>query len=833
MRSTQEGKPSFEKVEAAPESLPGKKTEAQSSESSCTKASFTVSTLLENFPKRQTWEKKGTAACAEMAWVSEAQALEARAGEAQAWEAQACKIQGRFNQLRQTSSLEVETARILKQEPVPEKVPEKEKSEDFFIRPLWSNKVEYIMAQVGYSVRTLHIWRFIYMWLHHGGWCFLIMYSILHFLVGVPLLLLEMAAGQRMRQGNIGAWKIISPWIGGVGYTSFMVCFISGLYFNVLNAWTITYVGESFQIPVSWGHCHLLMNSSDFGEEDMKEEAKGKTIEVEGNLEKEKGVRRKEEEEEESRRKKKWEGKEERDVGERVNKRGKLTLSTKRVQSQISPDPECVKTTPSMYFWYRMALKVSDSIEDGGSLIVSLILPFLVSWCLVGVFMINGLKCIGKVLCVLVPVPYFIMLCFLIRSLLLDGAFLGLRHMATAKISIMYSMTVWCQTGVQVLFGLGLGYGVIVSLSSHIHLSNNCLSDAFIVALINLGSMVICTTFIFCILGFWATVITHRCSEKNVETLSRLVILGELPPEAQPPSNLLDNPTSIFTSWLNSLPPSIKSIVVNHVPECNLEKQFLKIKEGTSFVFLSFIEAMSFIPASVSWSILFFLMLLMLGLSLMIGTLQGIITPLQDSFSYFRKHPKLLTVVVSVLMFLCGLFFIRPSGLYYIRLLNQYWVVLPIILIITLENMAVGWAYGAKRLLADLRILCNHPVHPIFRWLWCYLSPVVLLVLFAATLLLLTLKTLIYVAWDSSSSKEVLRQYPPWAHILLIVLSLIAVLPIPTYFVYCLTHGIPFKSSSLNQSIISSTSLSLSMHLMPIKEVQKEEILQGDNQISD
>lgn len=156
-------------------------------------------------------------------------------------------------------------------------------------------------------------------------------------------------------------------------------------------------MGESFQIPVSWGHCHLLMNSSDFGEEDMKEEAKGKTIEVEGNLEKEKGVRRKEEEEEESRRKKKWEGKEERDVGERVNKRGKLTLSTKRVQSQISPDPECVKTTPSMYFWYRMALKVSDSIEDGGSLIVSLILPFLVSWCLVGVFMINGLKCIGKV----------------------------------------------------------------------------------------------------------------------------------------------------------------------------------------------------------------------------------------------------------------------------------------------------------------------------------------------------------------------------------------------------------------------------------------------------
>jgi len=52
---------------------------------------------------------------------------------------------------------------------------------------------------------------------------FLIIYILMMFLVGIPLLFLEMAAGQRMRQGSIGVWKVISPWIGGVGYTSFMV----------------------------------------------------------------------------------------------------------------------------------------------------------------------------------------------------------------------------------------------------------------------------------------------------------------------------------------------------------------------------------------------------------------------------------------------------------------------------------------------------------------------------------------------------------------------------------------------------------------------------------
>ena len=52
---------------------------------------------------------------------------------------------------------------------------------------------------------------------------FLIIYIFLLLLLGVPLLFLEMAAGQRTRQGTIGVWKVISPWIGGVGYTSFMV----------------------------------------------------------------------------------------------------------------------------------------------------------------------------------------------------------------------------------------------------------------------------------------------------------------------------------------------------------------------------------------------------------------------------------------------------------------------------------------------------------------------------------------------------------------------------------------------------------------------------------
>ena len=44
------------------------------------------------------------------------------------------------------------------------------------------------------------------------------------------------------------------------------VCLIAGLYLNVLNAWILTYLSQSFRYSIPWEHCPLLKNSSDFGE---------------------------------------------------------------------------------------------------------------------------------------------------------------------------------------------------------------------------------------------------------------------------------------------------------------------------------------------------------------------------------------------------------------------------------------------------------------------------------------------------------------------------------------------------------------------------------------
>nr|XP_054367538.1 orphan sodium- and chloride-dependent neurotransmitter transporter NTT5 [Mirounga angustirostris] len=686
-------------------------------------------------------------------------------------------------------------------------------------RPSWANKMEYLLAQVGFSVGLSTIWRFPYLCFHNGGGSFLIIYMLMLFLVGVPLLFLEMAAGQRMRQGSIGVWKVISPWIGGVGYTSFMVCCIVGLYYSVLMAWSLFYLGQSFQSPLPWSKCPLLRNSSDF-------------------------------------------------------------------------DPECERTTPTTYFWYRNILKATDEVEMGGLPVMHLSVSLFMTWLIICISMIKGPKSTGKMLYVSVLLPYFILFCLLIRSLMLEGAHFGLKNLLAAKVRSLYSVEVWRRTGNQLFLSMGPGFGSITAISSYRPRSNNCVMDAFVVAFLNLTASLTAMVFVFAIMGHLATENNEKCYLRNAETVQYLIAAGVLPAEAHPPDSMYHDPSSIYSGWLKSLPKQVKDTVLPYMTNCNIaheltevgkgwgwgpylpfktpsscslcstkpwssykrvhtnpkelpDQQLLseevllpqgqmsltmsingaidcvlgegtgmqlrfysvssellpfipsQVMEGPGVAIVAFTNITSVFSGSTFWAIIIFLLLVSLGLSTMMGIMQGIVTPLQDTFSSLRKYTNLLTVGVCVPMFLGSLIFVTPSGSYYVNLLDDYWVSLPIFFIVILENIAMAWIYGARRFLADLIIMLGRPISPIYRWLWCFLSPFVLLVLFVSTLLHLFLKTINYLAWDSSISNEVIRIYPSWAKVLLIILITITILPIPAYFLYTLI-GVDFTVSMIH-----------------------------------
>nr|KAF6273800.1 hypothetical protein mPipKuh1_016160 [Pipistrellus kuhlii] len=434
-------------------------------------------------------------------------------------------------------------------------------------RPSWANKAEYLLAQVGYSVGLSTIWRFPYLCLHNGGGSFIIIYMFMLALVGVPLLVMEIALGQRLHQGSIGVWKNMTPWCSGVGYSSFMVCFVVGLYYSVLMAWSLYYLVQSFQSPLPWAMCPFLNNSSSFGE----------------------------------------------------------------------------KGASTTYFWYRHVLRTTDEIELGGLPAMHLCISLLVTWLIICISLVRGLKSTGKMLYVSVLLPYIIFVCVLIRSLMLKGADFGIRSLLAAQVPALYSVDVWRRTGNHLFLSMGSGFGCFTAISSYIPRSNNCIMDASAVALLNLLISVTATVFVFATMGYLATVNSEKCYVKNAERVMNLVTAGVLPPELRLPESLFRHMSYTYPRWFGNLPEPVRVVAQPYLSNCDLSEQLKEVMEGPGVAFVAFTEIIAVFAGSTFWAIIVFLFLVATGLSTMQGIMQGIITPLLDTFAVTRRHSTLLT----------------------------------------------------------------------------------------------------------------------------------------------------------------------------------------------
>lgn len=76
----------------------------------------------------------------------------------------------------------------------------------------------------------------------------MIPYLVMLLIEGLPIFLLELAIGQRLRKGSIGAWKQISKYTAGIGITAGIVSFNVALYYNAIIAWCLHYFARVSQI---------------------------------------------------------------------------------------------------------------------------------------------------------------------------------------------------------------------------------------------------------------------------------------------------------------------------------------------------------------------------------------------------------------------------------------------------------------------------------------------------------------------------------------------------------------------------------------------------------
>lgn len=148
--------------------------------------------------------------------------------------------------------------------------------------------------------------------------------------------------------------------------------------------------------------------------------------------------------------------------------------------------------------------------------------------------------------------PYFVLLVLLVRGILLPGAMDGIRYYLTPNFNALYNANVWVDAATQVFFSLGPGFGVLLAFASYNKFHNNVHKDAIVTSAINSATSFLAGFVIFAVLGYMA-------KRLNVE---------------------------------------VKDIAA----------------EGPGLVFIVYPEAISAMPAGPLWAVIFFLMLLTIGL---------------------------------------------------------------------------------------------------------------------------------------------------------------------------------------------------------------------------
>ncbi|RXM35534.1 Sodium- and chloride-dependent neutral and basic amino acid transporter B(0+) [Acipenser ruthenus] len=355
--------------------------------------------------------------------------------------------------------------------------------------------------------------------------------------------------------------------------------------------------------------------------------------------------------------------------------------------------PSASLQSPSEQYWDIVALRRSSGLDETGEVVWHLALCLLLAWIIVGVAMFKGIKSSGKVVYFTATFPYAVLLILLIRGVTLDGARQGIEYYigTQSDISKLHDAEVWKDAATQIFFSLSTAWGGLMALSSYNKFHNNCYWDAIIVCTTNCATSIFAGFAIFSILGHIAYV-----SNKPVSEVAQ---------------------------------------------------------SGFGLAFIAYPEALSQLPVSPLWAVLFFFMLITLGLDSMFAFIETIKTTLQDEFPQLRSKGIHVTIALCTMCFLLGLPCVTRAGIYWVNFIDHFCAGWAVLIAAVLELIGISYLYGGNRFIKDIEMMIGKKQRP-FWWFWkaCWfvLSPGLLLAVLIWSL----------VTFTSPSYGTV--QYPTW-----------------------------------------------------------------------
>ncbi|KAK3099818.1 hypothetical protein FSP39_010251 [Pinctada imbricata] len=376
-------------------------------------------------------------------------------------------------------------------------------------------------------------------------------------------------------------------------------------------------------------------------------------------------------------------------------------------------------------FWENKVLAISDGIEPDnmGTPKWDLALTLLFAWIVVYACICKGIKSSGKVMYITATSPYLFMLALLIRNSILPGARDGVEFYLKPNLTKLADMEVWVDAGTQIFFSYSISLGALTALGSYNVFNANSYRDAIIFACTNSGTSFFAGFLIFTILG-------HMAHEQNIP---------------------------------------IKDVAAG----------------GPGLAFIAYPKAVSIMPGAPIWSVLFFLMVVLLGLDSQFVGVEGVITAVVDQWpTYIRRgyRKEIFIGIVCVINFFIGLSMVCPGGMYVFQLFDYYSGSKIILFIAFFECIAIAYCYGVNRFYDNIEMMLGYRIWPYMKICWLFFSPV-----FCMTVFIMSVVN--YSELDYRRPKKDLYVFPSWAVGIGWGMAALSAIWIPIIIIYKLYKG--------------------------------------------
>ena len=115
----------------------------------------------------------------------------------------------------------------------------------------WSSRGAFLLATAGAAVGLGNVWRFPFLAGENGGAAFVLIYLAFAFLIGVPVIMAELALGRMGHRSPLGSVKTIireqdaQPAWQAIGIISLLVPFLGFTYYSIVAGWSLHYTIEA------------------------------------------------------------------------------------------------------------------------------------------------------------------------------------------------------------------------------------------------------------------------------------------------------------------------------------------------------------------------------------------------------------------------------------------------------------------------------------------------------------------------------------------------------------------------------------------------------------